>query len=292
MPLRREHLVAWRIDWQPKPVGLAALAEQLQLGLDSFIFVDDDPLVCAEVHACLPEVLTLQLPQDPERIPTFLSHIWDFDHLRSTAEDRQRTLLYQQNIQREHARHAAPTIAGFLESLRLEVEIAPLAPETLERAAQLTQRTNQFNLTTRRRSAGDLRALCLGGPSAGLTVAARDRFGDYGLVGLLIYAAVGDALVVDTLLLSCRALGRTIEQRVLVHAAGLAQARGLAYVELTYIPTAKNRPALDFLEQVGGPFRQPCGDTLVFRIPVETLLLDAPVALPPAPVAAQAVERG
>src|SRR6185436_14614657 len=101
MRLRRADLVAWRINWQPKSENLLALAAELGLGLDSFIFLDDNPLECAEVQAHCPEVLTLQLPAEPRAWAHFLAHVWAFDHLPQTAEDRQRTALYQQNAARE-----------------------------------------------------------------------------------------------------------------------------------------------------------------------------------------------
>src|SRR5215510_3167353 len=97
MVLRRDRLVSWRINWRPKSENLKALAADLQLGLDSFIFIDDDPLECAEVRANCPQALTLQLPQEPHTIPRFLGHVWAFDRLKVTEEDKKRTALYQQN---------------------------------------------------------------------------------------------------------------------------------------------------------------------------------------------------
>src|SRR5690349_20482183 len=104
MPLRREHLSGWRLNGRPKSENLKSLAEELRLGLDSFVFIDDNPLECAEVAANAPEVLTLQLPEDPAKIPQFLEHCWVFDHLKLTAEDRNRSEMYRQNQERERLR--------------------------------------------------------------------------------------------------------------------------------------------------------------------------------------------
>lgn len=139
MLLKENHLVNWRINWQEKSQNLQSLAEELQLGLDSFIFIDDNPVECAEVRANCPEVLTLQLPEDCNHIPRFLEHIWAFDQLKTTQEDRQRTNLYQQNIQRQNLQKYSLSFEDFLAQLNLEIEISPMQTEELTRVAQLTK---------------------------------------------------------------------------------------------------------------------------------------------------------
>src|SRR5207253_9179083 len=114
MPLRREHIVAWRLNWLSKSENIKSLATQLQLGLDSFILVDDNPVECAEVEANCPEVLTLLLPEDPEMIPRFLEHCWAFDHLKLTTEDRRRAEMYNLNQQREQLLAQSLSLADFL----------------------------------------------------------------------------------------------------------------------------------------------------------------------------------
>jgi len=275
MPLRREHLVAWRINWQPKPENLRALAEELQLGLESFIFIDDNPVECAEVEAHCPEVLTLQLPAEAERLPKFLAHVWAFDQLKVTEADRARTSLYQQNAEREQFRREALTLDDFFAGLELKIEISELTPEHVERVAQLTQRTNQFNVTTIRRTEAEIQRLCQSAELECLTVKVSDRFGDYGLVGVIMFTAQPAALRVDTFLLSCRVLGRRVENQMLVRLGEIAQARGLAHVEVPYHPTPKNKPALDFLNNVGADFKEANGDEWIFKFPVEFVTRDA-----------------
>jgi amino acid adenylation domain-containing protein/FkbH-like protein/non-ribosomal peptide synthase protein (TIGR01720 family)/FkbM family methyltransferase len=279
MLLKRHHLVNWRINWESKSENLKSLANELQLSLDSFIFIDDNPVECAQVRANCPEVLTLQLPQECETpsyhpsavsIPQFLQHIWAFDQLQATQEDQQRTSLYQQNVQRQRFQQDSLSFTDFLAQLNLEIEISPMQSEQLSRVAQLTQRTNQFNLTTIRRSEAEIQQLCNSGGKQCQVVKVKDRFGDYGLVGLLLFEAQENALVVDTFLLSCRVLGRGVEHKMLSYLGTLAQERGLERVEVFYIPTKKNQPARDFLTSVGRQFQHEKEGGWLFEFPSQT----------------------
>jgi FkbH-like protein len=204
MPLRSSDFAAWKLNWLPKSENLKALARELNLGLDSFVFVDDNPVECAEVEASCPGVRTLLLPEDPEQIPQFLKHCWVFDHLKLTAEDRSRAEKYRQNQEREKFREQSPSLSDFLGGLELQVDIEPMKADQLARVCQLTQRTNQFNCTTRRRSEADIQKLL--DTAQILTISVRDRFGDYGLTGLVVYQLHKSALEVDSFLLSCRVL--------------------------------------------------------------------------------------
>lgn len=251
LPLRLDHFTSWRLNWQPKSANLRSLAAELGLGLDSFAFIDDNPLECEEVRLHCPEVTTLQLPADAAAIPTFLRHVWAFDRLRITDEDRRRGALYRQNAQRERLRQSSTNLAAFLETLRVETRFSPLVPGRLSRAAQLTQRTNQFNLTTIRRSEAELQALLGSGQLEGLAVDVSDRFGDYGMVGLVLYALTAEAIVIDTFLMSCRAMGRGVEHRMLAEVGRIANERGRPHVVAMYRPTPKNIPAATFLKDVG-----------------------------------------
>jgi FkbH-like protein len=279
MPLQRHHILSWRINWEPKSQNLRTLAQELQLGLDSFIFLDDNPVECAEVQANCPEVLTFQVPETIESIPTFLNNIWAFDRLKITAEDRQRTDLYKRNLEREQLRQIAPTLQDFLTELKLEIKISSLSPETVARASQLTQRTNQFNVTTVRRSAGEIQELYRSGRLKCLVVEVKDRFGDYGLVGLMIFDIAANAVNVDTFLLSCRVLGRGVEYQMLSHLAEIAQEQGISQVNIPFLPTGKNQPALNFLQRVGETFKQsqPEGCLFCFSTDFALNLTYAPV---------------
>jgi FkbH-like protein len=280
MPLRLEHIVSRRIYWRPKSENLKSLSQELQLGLDSFIFIDDDPVECAEVQARCPEVLTLQLPSDAQIIPRFLEHVWAFDHVKTTAEDTKRTELYRQNATREQFRAESLTFEEFLDGLGLETQISAPEPHQLPRVAELTHRTNQFNLTTIRRSEAEMDTLCRSGESECLVVQVRDRFGDYGLVGVIIFQAGAKAITVDTFLLSCRALGRGVEHRMLARLGEIAKERGLERVELSLVITPKNRPIQRFLDGIGAEFKKPAPNGLLFRFSAEFAAAVASIAEP------------
>ncbi|WP_326558932.1 HAD-IIIC family phosphatase [Micromonospora sp. NBC_01796] len=267
MVLRPEHLTASRVDWQPKSDNLRSLAEELNLGLDSFVFLDDSPIEVAEVRAAHPEVLALTVPADAGRALAFLRHCWPLDTDRVTDEDRQRSARYEQENQRRALRESGMSLADFHANLALRVDITPARPDQHERVAQLTHRTNQFNLAPVRLDVRDLRS---GDPEC-LVVTVADRFGEYGLVGAMRYALDGDLLRVDTFLLSCRALGRGVEHRMLAHLGELALHRGATTVELSLIPTARNGPARDFLAEIAAepaddgtsPVAEPDGSTRI-----------------------------
>jgi FkbH-like protein len=265
MLLKRDEITAHRINWERKSQSLRSLAQELKLGLDSFVFLDDNPVECAEVEADCPEVLTLQVPEEIEQLAELLKHVWAFDHFRSTEVDRRRGELYKDNQQREELRQGQ-SLEEFIESLQLEMTIKPLEEETVARVAQLTQRTNQFNFTTVRRQDGQVRELLHAPSMRCLTVDLRDRFGDYGLIGAVIYGFDESALVVDTFLLSCRALGRRVEHTLLERLGDEARERGLERVDLRFSPTAKNAPALEFLESLEGATKIASDGVVTYRL--------------------------
>jgi FkbH-like protein/FkbM family methyltransferase len=268
MPLKRHHILSWQINWRPKSESIKALAYDLQLGLDSFIFIDDDPIECAEVQALCPEVLTLQLPTEAADIPKFLEHVWAFDHRKVSEEDKQRTRLYQQNKTREDSRQASLTLGSFLRGLGLQIRISEIAPQHLTRVAQLTQRTNQLNFTTIRRSEAQVQQVIQSGTLECLVVEVSDRFGDYGLVGLIFFKSVSEAVAVDTFLLSCRALGKGVEHRMLAKLGEIAAERALIRVDVPFLPSGSNQLALDFLNDVSSEFREPLlNDVLSLPVP-------------------------
>jgi FkbH-like protein len=268
MPLKRDHFVAWRINWQPKAEGLVELAKELNLGLDSFIFVDDNPIECAEIRAALPQVLTLELPAEDAAIPEFFRHVWAFDRLNVTEEDRQRTQMYRQNAERDRFEQQASGIGDFLAGLQLNIDIAAPNEQEWPRIAQLTQRTNQFNFSTIRRTESEIRRLGQDGLEC-LRVKVTDRFGDYGLVGVVIFGPAKNTLQIDTMLLSCRVLGRGIEHAMLERVGQVAVERGLATVTARYAPTARNQPAANFLRSLEDAYRQESDHEIIYRIPAE-----------------------
>jgi amino acid adenylation domain-containing protein/FkbH-like protein len=244
MPLKKEHLVSCRINWRPKSENILALSRELQLGLDSFIFIDDSAMECSEVQEHCPGVLVLNLPDVAENVPQLLDHVWAFDQLGGKSDTVQRTLQYRQNQAREAARSSTSIFEAFLSSLELKVEIGPVLESELERVAELTYRTNQFNLNPVSRRAAEIRA----SSERYWAVHVHDRFGAYGLTGVVSYAVKNDVLEVDTFLLSCRVLGRGVEHELIKKLCGQAQELGCRRVAFPYRDTGRNKPVLSFLK--------------------------------------------
>jgi thioesterase domain-containing protein len=219
------------------------------------------------MHAQLPQVVTLQLPPEPQ-IAEFLQNLWVFDKVAVTQEDARRTRLYRENLARQASENSAGDIADFIASLQLQVDIGVPDEQEWARVAQLTQRTNQFNFTTRRRNESEMRALA-GKGAVVERVRVRDRFGDYGLVGVMISDTRDSTLLIDTLLVSCRVLGRGVEHTMLRHLGELAREGGLSCVELPCTRSARNEPAQAFADSVAAPYRLAEGGQLRYRIPVQ-----------------------
>ena len=258
--LDRDHIVASVINWQPKSENIRQLASRLNLGLDSFIFLDDNPIECAEVRTNCPEVLTLQWPTESRQARQLLDHTWEFDVAEATKEDRLRTQSYREEFHRQELKETRLSFRDFIDSLALNVDIAPLTEDDLPRASQLTLRTNQFNFTTRRRQESDLHQLVADPRYVCRTVRVRDRFGDYGLVGLLIAECNEVFWEVDTFLLSCRVLGRGVEHRMAAELGRRASAAGASAVRFCVEPTERNAPARQFLESISPPACQTRSD--------------------------------
>lgn len=251
--LRPHDFVAWRINWQDKASNLSELSEALNVGIESFVFLDDSPVECGLVRESLPEVTVLQVPEDPAAIPLVLRDYVGFDQLFVSDEDRARTQMYRQQVQREQVRTAHVDLDGYLRSLELRAEIRrPSLPEVV-RVAQLTQKTNQFNLTTRRYGEADIQRFLESPDHELLCLRAWDRYGDYGLTGVAIVGLSDGQPVIDTFLMSCRILGRRLEFAFLRTLLRVTALRFPACQEIhgIYIPTKKNTQVLDFYPRAG-----------------------------------------
>ncbi|MFF0527956.1 HAD-IIIC family phosphatase [Nocardia amikacinitolerans] len=236
-PLRREHFAAVSAGWDGKPERLEEIARTLRLGLDSFCYLDDNPVEVARMRASLPEVLSVTCPP-ADQLESFLARLWPMVPIAATDEDRARADFYRHESERDSAR-ATMKFAEFLAGLNLEVDIEPLNDDTLARARQLVRRTNQFTLaevTTddldRWRAEGEV-----------WTATARDRFGDYGLISVFALRPEADGLRIRGWQLSCRALGRGVEERLLAWVAARADALGHSSVRMSVERTARNEPA-------------------------------------------------
>jgi FkbH-like protein len=256
MRIRRDHLAAHRISWQSKSESLRELASELSLGIDSFVFIDDSPTECAEVRSVLPEVTVVELPRDPVRYVEVLRAVPQLDRMTLTDEDRMRAAAYAAEKARTAARAAAEgdpdALRAHLRSLALCVAVRRIGDDDVARAAQLTQKTNQFNLTTVRRTEADIEAMRRDPAWRLYALDVTDRFGDYGTTGLLFARRVdGTTWDLDTVLLSCRVLGRGVESALLRVVTADLIARGAQRLTGRMIPTKKNAPARDFLPRHG-----------------------------------------
>ncbi len=244
--VRPHHFAALRINWRDKPANLREIADELNIGTDAVAYVDDDPVELERVRTELPDVSVIELPKDPARHADAVRANPLFARVSLSAEDRQRQRHYAEQRARQGALRAAPSLEDFYRSLAQEVVIERMTRETAERAAQLTQKTNQFNLTTRRYATAELLRLAESGEGQVFTARVKDCYGDNGLTGLAIVRDTPSACEIDTFLLSCRVLGRGVEAALLSFVAERARALGRRALRGRFVPTKKNAPARDF----------------------------------------------
>jgi FkbH-like protein len=261
MVLRHEHFAAERANWQDKATNLRELALELAVGIDTFMYLDDSPIEREWVRRALPEVAVPELPEDPVERPAMLRACPDFKLIALTDADRGRAGAYRAERHRRAVSATATSFEVFLASLEQQVTIEPVSDASLSRAAQLCQRTNQFNLTTRRYDAAQLGRMLDDDDVELYTLAVSDRFGDSGITGLAILRHAGDEVEIDTFLMSCRILGWRLEDALLAFLAERAGARGARVLVGRFEPTPKNGQAADFYRERdfepadGGSFR-------------------------------------
>ncbi|MGH9645194.1 MAG: HAD-IIIC family phosphatase, partial [Bryobacteraceae bacterium] len=211
MLLRPQHFAAMRINWNDKAQSIKEIADELNVGIDSIAFLDDNPAERDLVHRELPCVTVLEPGADPLGYAAVVRRHAGFQRLTLLQEDQDRNRYYEQRKTSERLAAASASLDDFYRSLAQEVEVRPVAPNTVARVAQLTQKTNQFNLTTKRYTEQEIERLAAIPGWFVYSATVRDRFGDNGIVGVLIVSKTGHVLELDTLLLSCRVIGRTVE---------------------------------------------------------------------------------
>ncbi len=255
MALRRSHFAAVRVNWQDKAANLREIAQELNLGLDSLVFLDDNPAERGLVRQQLPEVLTPEMPRDPALYTRLLLGLDVFETLALTDEDQRRGQLYQEQSARKSFEAAAVGEGGltaYLTGLEMTVTLAPATPFTLPRIAQLLNKTNQFNMTTRRCTEAQVQALAQNSADWSVySVSVADRFGDSGLTGVAIVKKALDVWEIDSFLLSCRVLGRGVEDALLTYVLEQARKAGASHLRGLFLPTAKNAPAAGFYARQG-----------------------------------------
>lgn len=253
MVLKQEHIAIARINWQDKASNIRSIAEELNIGLDSIVFADDSDFEVNLVRQALPEVEVIHLPPTKavENRLTLASCGW-FDTLTISAEDKMRTQMYQAESERTRLKESMTDMDSYYRTLEMELEIRFADDFSIPRIAQLTQKTNQFNLTTLRYSEAEIKTLSEAKDADVFSIKVRDRFGDSGLVGVGItkYSQDGTALI-DSFLLSCRVLGRGVEDAFLIQMLQRAKQRGCRTAKGVYVPTKKNGQTQDFYTKQG-----------------------------------------
>jgi FkbH-like protein len=270
--LRREHFAAFYANWQDKPANLRAIARHLNIGLDALVFVDDNPFERALVRRELPEVAVPELPEDPAHFAATISRAGYFESLGLTPEDLERARHYQANQAREDLRSSVTDLDSYLRSLGMELRYRPFDEGNLQRITQLILKTNQFNVTTRRHTAEDLRLMMQDPQAITFQFHLKDDFGDNGTIALLIAFVREKTLVIDTWLMSCRVLGRRVEDAVLSLVVEEAKRRHLDSIQGEYRPTAKNTPVEGLFPRLGFTPAEHSAEAHWFALQIEDYL--------------------
>jgi FkbH-like protein len=254
MILKLEDITVFMANWENKPDNIRKIAKILNIGLDSMVFLDDNRFEREAVRAFIPEVIVPELPEDPADYVKALSELNLFETSSFSAEDAQRPELYRQEAGRRIAESSAGNFEEFLQSLGMTIEVGRFTAEQLCRIAQLIQRSNQFNLTTQRHNQAQCEAMMndVGG-CLPLSVSLKDRFGDHGLISIVIARVdrQSETLILCDWLMSCRVLGRGVEEYLMNYTVEKAKELRLETISAVYIPTAKNAMVKEFYARFG-----------------------------------------
>lgn len=249
MLLKKKHFATWQINWDDKATNLQRIAQDLNIGIDSLVFVDDNPFECNWVREKLPEVTVVELGKDILAIKRKLEAPGFFDSLVFSAEDKKRNEMYASDKERKTLMSNSGSMDDYLKSLELETTFGKISTLELPRVAQLTQKTNQFNLTTFRYTEAEVDHLQKSDQAEVYFMQLQDKVSDLGIIGAAIVKYDQKIAHIDTLLLSCRALGRGAEDTLLSLIINRAQIRGCHEVRGEYIKSAKNAQVKDFYEK-------------------------------------------
>jgi FkbH-like protein len=269
MVLRMADISAFVANWNNKADNLRSIAQQLELGLDSIVFVDDNPAERALVRRFVPQVSVPDLPEDPSGYIAALARHRYFETMSFTREDSARSRYYSENSRRKELAAGAPDLESFLASLRMKMKVEPINDLNIERSTQLVNKSNQFNLTTRRYTIAEVRGLVSSPDWHTRTFSLRDELGDNGLISVIVLRKQGDALAIDTWIMSCRVLQRGVEQFARNELVDLCRAEGCVRLLGTYIPTAKNSLVVDHYAKLGFSPAGSDGAETFWELPVE-----------------------
>jgi FkbH-like protein len=253
MVLQHEDFVAEMINWESKSANIRRLAAELNIGLDAFVFLDDNPVEREKMKAECPEVAVIDFPKDSSQLPDVVAKAYDqyFLSLEVTGEDIWKTSMYQAEKHRKEDMINAPSVEYFLEKMEMTMDIHFMKAEEEKRVTQLTNKTNQFNVTTKRYSEQEINALSVGEDSDVLAIHMADKYGDQGLSAVVILKYTDKTAKIDTFLMSCRVMGRYAENEIMAQVKRLLERKGIETVEAVYVRTAKNAPVSELFDKLG-----------------------------------------
>jgi FkbH-like protein len=252
MILRENHFGCLKINWNDKVTNLKEIAQELNIGLDSIVFIDDDPVNRDFVRETLPEVLTIELPKDPSLYVSTLTELNDFHVIKITEEDKQRGKMYTQQRMRVESEKNSTSFEEYLKQLNIKIHIKKADEFTIPRISQLTLKTNQFNLTTKRYQEEDIKTFSQDKKKIVGCARIEDKFGDNGITSVFIVKKDNEEeWIIDTFLLSCRVIGRGVEEGILDYIINEARKNNVKRIIGNFIPTKKNKPSESFLPNFG-----------------------------------------
>ncbi len=269
MLLREDHIAVFQANWTDKAANLRAIANTLNIGVDALVFLDDNPAERMQVRRELPLVGVPELPEDPALYPRVLAAAGYFEAVAFSKEDRERADMYQANAERAAALSASGDIGAYLASLDMVCTINFVDDVARARVAQLINKSNQFNLTTRRYSEGELLATIRDPARHVVQVRLVDRFGDNGIIAVLIADKKPDVWEIDTWLMSCRVLGRRVEEACLQHVVAAARQAGARALIGRFIPSSKNGMVKDHYEKLGFSREDEAGGSTTWRLDLD-----------------------
>jgi FkbH-like protein len=253
--IRPHHIAVLQANWVDKPSNLEAIAKTLSIGLDALVLLDDNPAERAQVRAALPAVAVPELPSDPAWYPWYLASAGYFEAVGFSAEDKQRADSYAANARRAEVQSSARDLGDYLTSLGMVLAVSEFDLAGRSRITQLINKTNQFNLTTRRYTEAEVAEVESRGDRIGLQARLSDRFGDLGMIGVIIChledSEEGPTARIDTWLMSCRVLGRKVEEAMFTALSAALRSKGVTDVSAEYRPTAKNHMVRDHFDRLG-----------------------------------------
>lgn len=276
MAMTLDDFSARELHWEPKSLSIARIAEKLNLGLRHMVFADDNPAECAEVEQALPAVTVIRLPAQPEKMVDALLSDGLFDALQFSNEDTRRTELYRQRNAAEKLRSEVSSPENYYRSLEMKLHLTNVTANNLARASQMTQKTTQFNTTTRIYSEAELDALRRDANWQTMTMRVIDKFGDNGIVGLMLARRDSAHYHIDTMLMSCRVINRGIETAMLRWLTNRGRTQGMSAIEGWILPTKRNVPVRDLFERHRFEIAEKCGDSVLWRLNLSKVEIEQP----------------